>query len=109
MSSYVVDWLWAFAFTQLIEMPVYVRRIGCSPLRAFGASALTHPLIWFVFPYLHMGYIWAVVLMELFAWLGEASYFARPYGVRRSLGTALLANASSCLLGSLSRWLVGVP
>lgn len=109
MSSYVIDWLSAFAFTQLIEVPLYSYLLGCSGLRAFGASALTHPVIWCVFPYLHLGYAWAVALAEVFAWLAETAYFARPYGVRRALATALLANGASAVLGSLSRWLFGVP
>ena len=48
-------WLRAFLLTQTIEMGVYAHVMGARPLReriaiAFGASAITHPLVWFVIP-----------------------------------------------------------
>lgn len=109
MSSYVVAWAWAFAFTQLVEVPIYRRMLDCSLLRALGASALTHPLIWAAFPHLSLAYVPSVVLIELFAWLGEALYFARPYGAWRALRASLFANAASCVLGFICRGLFGVP
>jgi hypothetical protein len=109
MSSYVSDWAWAFAFTQLVEVPIFMRYLGCSLVRAFGASALTHPVIWYVFPHLRMGYVPAVAVAELFAWLAEASYFVPTYRARRSLWIAFLANAASAALGALSRFLFGAP
>ena len=103
MSGYVSDWAWAFAFTQLVEVPIYVRFFGCSLLRAFGASLLTHRVIWCVFPHLHMAYVPAVALAELFAWMAEAGYFLPRYGRRRALWTALLANVARASLGTLTR------
>jgi hypothetical protein len=109
MTSYVAQWAWAFAFTQLVEMPLYRRLLGCSWVAAFGATLLTHPLIWWVFPYSPFGYLWSVLLAELFAWLVEACYFARAHGIRRALLAALLANAASVICGQISRTLLGVP
>lgn len=109
MTMYVIAWFWAFAFTQLIEVPLYVRLLDCSVLRAFGATALTHPLIWLGFARLPFSYLWMAMLAELFAWLVEALYFARPYGMRRALWISLLANTASCALGLLSRRLFGAP
>jgi hypothetical protein len=110
MSSYVVAWFWAFAFTQLVEIPIYRRLLDCSPWVAFGASALTHPIVWFaIFPYSPVDYVWTALFAELFAWLVEAAYFAARYGVRRALRAALIANLVSCLLGLLSRRLFGAP
>lgn len=109
MGSYAVAWAWAFVFTQLIEVPIYLRMLRCSAARAFGASALTHPLIWAVFPQLPLGYAPAVALAELFAWLAEALYFARPHGLRRALWASLCANAASCVLGFVSRGLFDAP
>jgi hypothetical protein len=109
MSSYSVAWAWAFAFTQLIEAPIYRRLFGCGWARALGASAITHPLIWLAFPHLPFPYVQSVALVELFAWLGEALYFARPYGTKRALWVALITNFVSCTLGFLSRSLFGAP
>lgn len=109
MGSYAIAWAWAFAFTQLVEVPVYLRLLRCTGVRAFGASALTHPLIWAVFPRLPLGYAYAVIACELFAWLAEAAYFARPYGLRRALWASLCANAASCVLGFISRALFNAP
>lgn len=109
MSSYVTAWAWAFAFTQLVEVPVYRRVLGCGIVRAFGASTLTHPLIWCFFPHAHLPYVVAVAAVELFAWLAEAVYFARPYGFRRALFASFLANGASFAAGMLSRKLFGFP
>lgn len=109
MSNYAIAWAWAFAFTQVLEIAVYRRALGCGLLRAFGASALTHPCIWLLFPYAPGPYVLTVVIAELFAWLVEALYFMRPFGVRRALIVSLLANGTSFLLGMISRALFGWP
>jgi hypothetical protein len=36
-------WLQAFVFTQIVEVPIYMRSMRCSVWAAFGASAITHP------------------------------------------------------------------
>ena len=75
--AYFQTWFWAFLFTQLVEVPIYAVGLRVSLLAAFGASAITHPLLWFViFPYLHLPYVWLIVVGEGFAWLVEAVYLA---------------------------------
>jgi hypothetical protein len=104
-------WLRAFLFTQLVEVPIYMRGAGCSLPVAFGASLLTHPVVWFVFfsPRWNAGYTTRTVAAELFACLAEAAYLRflakRPRALLWSLG----ANAASLGLGLLSRSLFGVP
>lgn len=108
--DYFLAWLSAFAFTQLIEVPIYRRAFGVSALAAFGASALTHPTIWFVIiPQLQASYLEESVLAELFAWLTEAAYFAWLLRRPRALMFCLVANAASLGLGLLSRYLLGAP
>ena len=107
--SYLIAWMWAFAFTQVIEVPVYQWYLGCSLPRAFAASSLTHPMIWFAFLYVRGHYPLAVVAAELFAWLAEALFFARPFGLQRALRASLVANAASLALGLLSRAAFGIP
>jgi hypothetical protein len=108
LPTSILAWLEAFAFTQLVEVPVYMRGLGCSPWRAFGASALTHPVVWFLFGHPGLpGPYWArVAAAEVFACLAEAAYFRR-WGARRALGWSLVANAASLALGLASRALFG--
>jgi hypothetical protein len=100
-------WLLAFAFTQAVEIPIY-RRAGAPLWVAFGASALTHPVVWFVFPRAGLPWLWMVLWAELFAWLAEAAWL-RWHGVRRPLWWSLLANGASLSLGLLSRHFLGGP
>src|SRR5262249_35014609 len=58
----LLEWIYAFLFTQAVEVPIYVFALRGGPetppqralakrvLIAFGASALTHPIVWFVIP-----------------------------------------------------------
>jgi ABC-type Co2+ transport system permease subunit len=124
MTPYVQAWLGAFAFTQAVEMPIWAyalaehRKLGrgegrwpfwlCA-LVGFGASAITHPVVWFVIPrYAPGGYVAMVLQAEAFAVLVEAGYTG-VLGLRRSLAWSLLANAASAGLGLLCRWKFGWP
>ena len=100
-------WLLAFTFTQAVEIPIY-RRAGAPLWVAFAASALTHPVVWFLFPQAGLGWIWMVVWAELFAWLAEALWL-HWHRVQRPLVWSLLANGASLSLGLLSRHLFGLP
>ncbi len=117
----MIPWLGAFVFTQLVECPIYVAALRKSERSwalalaiAFGASAITHPVVWFVIPWLwnalHRagGYWGMVVAAELFAILVEALYLNR-LGLRRALVWAFVANLSSVTLGLISRAIFGWP
>lgn len=112
--AYLAAWARAFAFTQLVEVPVHARALrGARPLGArvavaFGASLITHPVVWFVLPHLGLRYETYVVVAELFAVLAEAAYL-RGWGVRRALFWSLLANGASFALGEASRACFGLP
>ena len=127
-------WLLAFAFTQAVEVPVYVRALGPGrrlagrALIAFGASAITHPIVWFALPrlwerlYLALvglsagfviraplaRYACMALLAETFAVVVEWAYL-RGFGVRRAWLWSLGANGASVTLGLASRALLGVP
>jgi hypothetical protein len=96
------EWLLAFAVTQAIEVPLY--GIFALPRRwavAFGASLLTHPVVWFVFPRFFPGpYVVMIACAELFAVAVEAAYLKR-FGVKRPLQWSLAANAASFGTGVL--------
>lgn len=117
----IAAWSAAFFFTQIVEMPIYVnalaRREGEPHTRggtarrvlvAFGASAITHPFVWFLFPELVESYWTMVILAEAFA-IGAEALYLHLFRVRWALAWALGANLTSVTLGFTSRALFGVP
>ncbi len=104
-------WLRAFLFTQLVEMPIYACALECSIPVALGASAITHPVVWFGFfhPWFDASYWSRVFAAELFAWLVEAAYFAFLFRKRHALFWAFIANGASVTTGFLSHALFDVP
>lgn len=116
-------WLEAFLFTQAVEIPIWVvallravRRdagpgVADRPtvlhaiLIAFGASAITHPIVWFGFKLLtpFIGYWPMVACAETFAVVAEALYM-RGEGVRRAYLWSVAANGASFGLGVLILW-----
>jgi hypothetical protein len=111
-------WLVAFLFTQIVEVPIWVfvlrkygrtrRSLAASMAIAFGASAITHPFVWFGFPRLFADYTMMVVFAESFAVIVEAIYMIR-FGLRRALFWSIVANGASAGLGYLSRMAFGWP
>jgi hypothetical protein len=115
----MLRWLAAFAFTQYVEVPLWAealekygtkkRSFGARATIGFGASALTHPVVWFVFPRIvPFGYWPMVGAAEAFAVLAEALYM-KAFGLRRALLWSFLINAASAGLGFFCRWLFGWP
>jgi hypothetical protein len=122
-----MPWFWAFLFTQVVEVPIYMRGIRARFHEALGASSLTHPIVWFIIPsvwdtfYLHVIQRWAslwlapstryvimVVIAEVFAVVAEAIYF-RIIGLEKPWRWSLIANMASFGLGSLCRYWFGFP
>jgi len=122
-----VAWFLAFLFTQVVEIPIYMRGLRVRVYEAFGASAFTHPIVWFVIPplcdwfYFNLmaphpalrfsadaRYGAMVVVAETFAIVGEAFYF-KCLDKKNTWRWSLAANLTSVTLGMISRELVGVP
>jgi hypothetical protein len=107
-------WLAAFALTQAVEVPVILRAQPGRPwprrlLVAFGGSALTHPIVWFVAPrVVPGGWVAMAIVAETFAVLAEAAWL-RAFGVPRALWWSLLANALSAGIGLSIRAAFGWP
>ena len=103
-------WAAAFLFTQVVETPIYayaLRERIKTPLgrvaAGFGASAITHPIVWFVIPHLIAHpYLAAMAVAETFAVVVEALY-VRAFGLRHAFWWSLGANAASVALAMLSR------
>jgi hypothetical protein len=118
LTARLLPWLLAFAFTQLVEVPIYRRALDGRLLVAFGASAITHPVVWFFFPWLFAhwaplepspAHYWTMVAAaETFA-VGVEAIWLAAFGLPRALLWSLLANGSSLGLGLLSRWIFGSP
>ena len=115
MSS-ALAWLSGFGFTELVEVPMYSvrtfspagRTMGRRIAIAFGASLVTHPFVWFVFPRLCEDEWTMLLSAEAFAVVVEAAWL-RAFGVRHPLLLSLAANASSLFLGLSSRQMFGWP
>jgi hypothetical protein len=103
-------WFVAFVLTFAVEAPVVLALTRGSEMGAARRAALvlfaqlaTHPLVWFVFPYivgLRGGT--ATLLSELWAWLAEAAFYAltiRRVTFLRALAISALANGASVLVG----------
>ena len=109
-------WLIAFCITQLVEVPIYLWALrACVPRRerrlavAFGASLLTHPVVWFAFPRVITGTYWGMVLAaEVFA-VGVEAMVLSGTGLRRPLLWSLAANFASVAVGLICRAIFGVP
>lgn len=114
MGHPVEAWFASFLFTQAVEMPIYMRALPVARWRggfiAFGASAITHPLVWFVFPMLlHGSWISVTAVSELATWCAEGVYLCLWLGPLRAFAVSGIANALSLGLGLFSRELFGVP
>lgn len=108
--SYLDEWKLAFVWTQAIELPVYfflLRRQFRSWFAPVALSlfvnAVTHPLLWFVFPVFDPYPLWLAVA-ETSVTLTEALLVAaalRFRANRRALVAAVCANAISTAIGFL--------
>jgi len=109
--AWIGRWLLAFTMTQVTEMGIYANAPGGPPrpLRerlsiAFGASAVTHPIVWFVIAplcaRLGLGWWTGVTIAEVFAFAAEGLWLM-GFGHRAlpAFGTSLVANALSFTLG----------
>ena len=118
MDVGVVEWLSGYGFTQVVEVPVYMRAfrarapadlgLHASFWLALAPSAITHPFVWFVFPQLPVPYVAMAVLAELFAFGVEWAILA-ALGVPRAWLWSLAANSLSLGLALVSRAAVDWP
>jgi hypothetical protein len=103
-------WVLAFLVTQLVELPLYLlaQRRSSRPVHervaiAFAASAITHPVAWFVGPVLagpSVSFSTFFAVVEASVVVAEGAWLA-AFAIPRALGWSLLANAASAGLGLL--------
>jgi hypothetical protein len=107
-------WLRAFLLTQLVEVPIYRYALPTRFVHAFAASTITHPIVWFVFPWIsdrwELPWTGVAVAAEIFAWAVEAAYFAWLVGIprRRAAVVSLVANGASVAVGLALRAAWGI-
>ncbi len=103
-------WARDFAFTQIVEVPIYRRAFRCGFWEAFGASAITHPLVWWfnASHAWHVSWVWRAAACESFAWLVEAAYFRFVFGRSRALLWSFAANGVSFSLGLACWYFLGL-
>lgn len=117
VSLVLLWWIRSFAFTLAAEAPVYVlasRRVvpawrAC--LAGMACSAITHPLLWFVWPRVIRDYATYIATGELLVAVIESLVFfllCRPIRFSRAVAASFLANAFSYGLGLALRAL-GLP
>jgi len=110
----LLGWVKAFVFTQLVEGPMYRRLVPTRWGLALGASTITHPFVWFAFPWLgdvlDLGWTTTSILSEVFAVVVEALFFRTTcaIGWRRAALVSIVANAASVSLGLLARTMFGI-
>jgi hypothetical protein len=103
-------WLVAFLITVAVEAPIVLaltRGSETGTARRLAlvvfAQLVTHPLVWFVFPYIvGLRGATATLLSELWAWLAEAVFYAlviRGITFTRALALSAFANGASVLAG----------
>ena len=114
MAELLRDWVAAFVLTQAVEMPIYRCGLGASWRAAFAASAITHPIVWFVFfsPAVSMqtvGYWPRFAAAEAFAWLVEGAWLAWATGRPRPLVWSAIANGASVAVGLVLRAWIDWP
>ncbi|HRI65804.1 MAG TPA: hypothetical protein PK156_16270 [Polyangium sp.] len=122
-----MPWFWAFLFTQIVEVPIYMRGMRARFHEALGASSLTHPIVWFVIPELcdrfyltilsrradiwlpsSTRYVLMIIVAEVFAVVMEALYF-RFLRLPNPWRWSFIANMASFGLGMISRHTLGFP
>lgn len=106
-----MTWLSAFLLTEGIEAPVYLyagRRLP--PARrwflALATSAVTHPVVWFAFPWQTASWELCFLGAETFAVVVEGG-IGRLVGLDRPWRWSLTANAASVALGFAMQLLAG--
>ena len=104
-----MNWITAFTITQIIEIT-----IGCfiwkdekislykRILTIFGASLITHPMVWFVFSDIrrdgNFSYAEYLLMAETYAYSVEALYYY-VFKVKRPILLSCAANTGSFLTG----------
>lgn len=103
-------WASAFVLTQLVEVPIYGYALRGRWVVAFMASAITHPIVWFVIqPLWPWRFYQGVLFAEAFAIIVEALYLQRVASLRHAWAWSLFANAASVAASFATRALFHWP
>lgn len=117
-AEWITSWVRAFVLTLVIETPCAAALLspsGASMLRRVGVAAaaqfVTHPILWFAIPALHLARLPYLGVAELWAWSAEALFYRLVFPAlpasRAALASAV-SNATSLALGLTLRSLFGI-
>ena len=99
-----VTWLKLFILAQLIELPIYYKLIEAHNVKklllGFGASAITHPLLWFMMPWDSAPFLLLLVIGEAAVFIVEG-IFLKSFGIKNPFYISTLANSASMITGVL--------
>ena len=104
-----MTWIMAFSLTQVIEVTVgllFWTDTKVSMLRKisilFGASLITHPMVWFIFPQIRdeggFSYGEYLLMVESYAYGVEALYYY-AFRIHRPILLSVITNSCSFLTG----------
>ena len=109
MTFWVANWLRAFGLTLAIEIPIAASMLAAveprTARRLAGvvmANLATHPLVWFLFPGLALGWAARFAASEAWAFLAETAVYLIVWPslrLRRAALVSLAANGASALAG----------
>jgi hypothetical protein len=104
------QWLQAFLFTELIELPIYcvaLRGFGWSMrfVLAFGASLVTHPIVWWSITTFGQDRYWTLVTISEVGAVVVEAFYLRLLAVPRAFEWSLIANGASFGLGLIYHFL----
>ncbi|MBI3242152.1 MAG: hypothetical protein HYZ49_07655 [Chloroflexi bacterium] len=106
----VLGFLPALAVTVIAETiaaALFSRGIKTSIKWVGYANALSLPIVWFVFPFLHLSAVWVFVLAETFAVIFEALFLHATnkktgLSFKQASSASLAMNLSSIVAGALA-------
>jgi hypothetical protein len=109
VTFWVTDWLRAFGLTLLIELALAVPLLAAVEPRVLrrgaaviAANLATHPLVWFMFPGLALGWPARLALSEAWALIAETMIYLTVWPalrLRRAFVVSLIANGASATAG----------
>ncbi len=112
LNTVFTHWIRSFVFTLIIEVPIFILMVrGTVPLwrgtlAGAAGTCITHPCLWFVWPFVVSDYTLYIISGELLVATIESFVFfaiARPVRLSKAFASAFIANAASYAAGVIGQ------